>query len=93
MAAAVAQYGPVSICIDAEKGFINYKSGIYNGPCNSSVWKQNHCVSIVGYDLDEEYWLVRNTWGTSWGENGYIRMGRGKNKQCLNDSLTRSPTS
>ena len=59
LAAVVAQRGPVSICIDAEPSFINYKQGIYNGPCSSAVLQQNHCVQIVGYDIDEGYWVVR----------------------------------
>merc|ERR1711871_797833 len=86
--AAVAQYGPVSICIDAEHSFINYKSGIYNGPCSSDVIKQNHCISIVGYDATEKYWLVRNSWGTSWGENGYIRMAMGSNLCGITNEAT-----
>ena len=77
--AAVAQYGPVSVCIDAEEGFINYKSGVYNGPCSSDPIKQNHCVSIVGYDSEEKYWLVRNSWGEGYGLSGYIKMAMGSN--------------
>ena len=88
LVAAVAQYGPVSICIDAEESFIKYKSGVYNGPCSSDVWKQNHCVSIVGYDVEEKYWLVRNTWGTGWGEDGYIRMAMGSNLCGITNEAT-----
>ena len=86
--AAVAQNGPVSICIDAEHSFINYKSGIYNGPCSTKVVRQNHCVSIVGYDAQEKYWLVRNTWGKSWGEDGYIRMAMGSNLCGITNEAT-----
>lgn len=86
--AVVAQHGPVSICIDAEHSFINYKSGIYNGPCSSAVIRQNHCVSIVGYDAQEQYWLVRNSWGTSWGEDGYIRMAMGSNLCGITNEAT-----
>ena len=86
--AAVAQHGPVSICIDAEHDFIQYTSGIYDGECSSEPIKQNHCVSIVGYDAEEKYWLVRNSWGTSWGENGYIRMAMGKNLCGITNEAT-----
>merc|ERR1711871_86514 len=88
LVAAVAKYGPVSICIDAEKSFINYKSGVYNGPCSSEPIKQNHCVSVVGYSLEDKYWLVRNTWGTSWGEDGYIRMAMGSNLCGITNEAT-----
>ena len=88
LVAAVAQFGPVSICIDAEKDFINYKSGVYNGTCSSEVIKQNHCVSIVGYDVKEQYWLVRNSWGKEWGEDGYIRMAMGSNLCGITNEAT-----
>lgn len=88
LAAAVAQYGPVSVCIDAEKDFIDYKSGIYNGTCSTDVMRQNHCVSLVGYNLMEKYWLVRNSWGTSWGEDGYIRMAMGRNLCGITNEAT-----
>jgi len=88
LVAAVAQYGPVSICIDAEHGFINYKSGVYNGPCSSDLLRQNHCVNIVGYNVEENYWLVRNTWGTRWGEDGYIRMAMGSNLCGITNEAT-----
>ena len=55
LVAAVAQFGPVSICIDAEPSFIKYQSGVYNGPCSSDPIRQNHCVSIVGYNVEQKY--------------------------------------
>ena len=88
LVAAVAQHGPVSICIMASKSFINYKSGVYNGPCASAVIQQNHCVSIVGYSVEDKYWLVRNTWGTDWGEDGYIRMAMGSNLCGITNEAT-----
>ena len=60
-------------------------SGIYCGESCSST-KLNHAVLVVGYGTDEntkmDYWLVKNSWGTSWGENGYIRMCRNRNNHC-----------
>merc|ERR1712080_772077 len=44
--------------------------------CGTSI---NHAVACVGYDTNQNYWIVRNSWGTSWGESGYIRMVKGKN--------------
>lgn len=83
LAAKCEQYGPVSIGIDATKAsFQLYSSGIYDEPhCN--IFMINHGVGLVGYGTEDDvaYWIVRNSWGTSWGEAGYIRMIRGTN-QC-----------
>jgi len=82
---AVATIGPVSIAIDAtQASFFSYKSGVYVEPkCKLTV---DHAVLIVGYGTDVgtglDYWLVKNSWGTSWGEQGYIRMARNHNNQC-----------
>jgi C1A family cysteine protease len=65
---------PVSICLDAAGGFQSYKSGIFNGPCGTQM---NHAVLAVGYT--DQYWMVKNSWGTGWGDKGYIYMARGKN--------------
>ncbi|RHN47042.1 putative fruit bromelain [Medicago truncatula] len=53
-----------------------YSSGISTGECGT---QGNHAVTIVGYGTSNDgtkYWLVKNSWGTSWGEKGYIRMKR-----------------
>jgi C1A family cysteine protease len=80
---AVAK-GPVSIAIEADKGaFQHYKSGVLNSPfCGKQL---DHGVLIVGYgEYDglfgkQQYWKVKNSWGPSWGESGYIRMHMGNN--------------
>jgi len=49
----------------------------------------NHAVQLVGYGTDEaegDYWIVRNSWGTGWGEGGYIRLARDAEAQCGTDS-------
>ena len=68
---------PVSIAIEADqKDFQLYKSGVFTGKCGSTL---DHGVLAVGYGkLDgEEYYLVKNSWSTSWGNGGYIMLGRG----------------
>ncbi|KAK4486993.1 hypothetical protein RD792_006308 [Penstemon davidsonii] len=74
--AAVAQQ-PVAVGIDAGGfDFQLYSSGVFSGYCGKNL---NHGVTIVGYGVDngDKYWLVKNSWGASWGEGGYIKMKRG----------------
>jgi len=77
--AAVTQQ-PVSVAIEADKpAFQHYKSGVLtNTACGE---KLDHGVLVVGYGTDAassaDYWIVKNSWGASWGEEGYIRLGRG----------------
>jgi C1A family cysteine protease len=75
---------PVSVAIDASTAFSRYTSGVFTGPCSST--SINHAVTAVGYDANS--WLVRNSWGTSWGQAGYINMKRGQNICNINNYLT-----
>lgn len=61
---------PVSVAVDAGQWSL-YKGGILTS-CTSNV---NHGVLTVGFT--DAYWKIKNSWGTAWGENGYIRLGRG----------------
>ncbi|XP_049438596.1 cathepsin S-like [Epinephelus fuscoguttatus] len=79
----VATIGPISVGIDATRPrFAFFRSGVYDDP--SCTQKVNHGVLVVGYGtLDgADYWLVKNSWGVNFGDQGYIRMARNKNNQC-----------
>ena len=69
LAAAVAGR-PVSIAVDANNWQL-YSSGVFSD-CSTSL---DHGVLLVGYTADA--WIVKNSWGSSWGEKGYIRLARG----------------
>ena len=70
---------PVSIAIEADqREFQLYKSGIFTGDCGT---KLDHGVLVVGYGAENgnDYYLVKNSWSESWGDAGYIKLGRGPN--------------
>ena len=73
--------GPVSVSIDtAHMSFMLYSSGVYSEPkCSRS--RLNHAALVVGYGTEggKDYWLVKNSWGTDWGMDGYIKISRGDN--------------
>lgn len=82
---AIATVGPIAVSMDASHfSFHNYESGIYYEEACSSFF-HNHAVLIVGYGTDEhqqDYYIVKNTWGSSWGENGYFRISRNHRNHC-----------
>ena len=74
---AALSYQPVSIAIEADqKDFQLYKSGVFTGTCGTNL---DHGVLAVGYGTESgnDYYLVKNSWGVSWGESGYIKLGKG----------------
>ncbi|GAA0180617.1 cysteine protease [Lithospermum erythrorhizon] len=67
---------PVSVAIEAGgRAFQLYTSGVFTGMCGTQL---DHGVVAVGYGTENgvDYWIVRNSWGSSWGENGYIKLHR-----------------
>ncbi len=76
MMTALAQQ-PVSIAIEADqKEFQLYKSGVFTGTCGTNL---DHGVLVVGYGSENgnDFYKVKNSWSATWGENGYIKLGRG----------------
>ncbi|XP_063685449.1 cathepsin L2-like [Bolinopsis microptera] len=71
---AIAQYGPVSAFTATPQGFFAYNSGIFDGCQLPKTFQVSHAVAIVGYDTNT--WLVKNSWGKKWGEDGYMRVKR-----------------
>lgn len=71
--AALNSYGPLVTTMDVYSDFYNYQSGIYK--VVSRTYEGGHAVLIVGYDDTNQCFIVKNSWGTNWGESGYFRIG------------------
>ncbi|CAF1169300.1 unnamed protein product [Adineta steineri] len=83
---AVATIEPISVAIDAgHSSFQFYQSGVYNeSTCLQDIFDLDHGVLLIGYGTDgnHDYWLIKNSWNTDWGDQGYMKMTRNQNNQC-----------
>ncbi|MCL4134937.1 UNVERIFIED_CONTAM: hypothetical protein GTU68_011866 [Idotea baltica] len=90
---AVALIGPVTVGIDARSDkFLAYKSGIYwNKWCSPA--DIDHAVLVIGFGTEDgkDYWLVKNSWGTSWGMDGYFKLARNAQNMCGVASMASYP--
>ncbi len=71
------KYGPIAVSVDASK-WSSYAGGVFSyADCGTDI---DHAVLLTGYGTDEalgmDYWSIKNSWGDSWGEDGYIRISR-----------------
>jgi cathepsin L len=78
---SAVQGRPVSIAVDADSQWQLYTGGVISSGCGQQL---DHGVLLVGYEQNDSdnYWLIKNSWGPSWGESGYIRVARGSDNQC-----------
>ncbi|XP_044758258.1 procathepsin L-like [Coccinella septempunctata] len=80
---AIASVGPISVAIDATENLQRYKAGILDdNSCRNDT--QNHAVLVVGYGRENntDYYIIKNSWGDDWGEQGYFRLTRNRNNMC-----------
>lgn len=72
---AAIRLGPLSIAFGASNEFMGYSSGVYDGSCSGGV---NHAMVAIGYGVDSysglEYALIRNSWGSGWGDGGNVKI-------------------
>jgi C1A family cysteine protease len=71
----ISTRGPVSACFYVYNDFFSYTTGIYKHVTGALAG--GHCVSIVGYNDAQGYWICKNSWGTGWGESGFFRIAYG----------------
>jgi cathepsin L len=70
---AICKYGPIAASVQVTALFQNYANGVfYEFPSNYNSPSSNHAITIVGWNDDKGAWLIKNSWGTDWGEDGYM---------------------
>ncbi|RZC33669.1 Peptidase C1 domain containing protein [Asbolus verrucosus] len=82
---AVDQVGPIAAAIQATFPFLEYEGGyLYDKYCSSKKGDANHAVLVVGYGSNgtHDYWIVKNSFGTTWGDSGYAYMARNADNNC-----------
>jgi cathepsin L len=84
---ALCEYGPLGVAVAVTTAFQAYKSGVFNEGSNAEI---NHGVTLVGWDDSKKAWRIKNSWGTGWGESGYMWIAYNTNKIGLGASWTQA---
>lgn len=71
---AILNYGAVTAGVCVDDGWYSYSSGVYAPRSNVCGGSTNHQIILVGWDDSTQSWILRNSWGTAWGESGYMRI-------------------
>ncbi|KAL0245963.1 hypothetical protein GEMRC1_007179 [Eukaryota sp. GEM-RC1] len=84
----IQQYGSVEVGFSVYSDFMSYRSGIYHH--QTGYLQGGHAVKMIGWGVEngQKYWLVANSWGTSWGESGHFRIRRGVNECNIESMVT-----
>merc|ERR1719195_1181684 len=91
---ALLQLGPIAVNMRVTSNFVFYKSGVFYDPTCHRDAPTNHAVLLVGYGKDEwgyHYWVVKNSWGQNWGENGYAKVTSHSEYDCGISSFASYP--
>lgn len=95
LAQALAKFGPISAAIHVTKNFQFYGDKIFDDPeCRNSPDNLNHAILIVGYGQEADgrkYWLVKNSYGTTWGVDGYFKVAKDEGNKCGIATYARYP--
>ncbi|XP_026319190.1 cathepsin L1-like [Hyposmocoma kahamanoa] len=82
----VGKFGPVSVVLDGRNAdFLFYKHGVYYNPLCRNKSGLNHAALVVGYgalEVEGDYWLIKNSFGTDWGYEGYMLLARNRENNC-----------
>jgi cathepsin B len=88
MMAELATNGPVESAFTVYADFVHYKSGVYSHQTGEPLG--GHAIKVIGYGTENgtDYWLVQNSWTTTWGDGGYFKIKRGDDECGIEDSFT-----
>uniref|UniRef100_A0A7E4VKU8 Pept_C1 domain-containing protein n=1 Tax=Panagrellus redivivus TaxID=6233 RepID=A0A7E4VKU8_PANRE len=80
----VGTVGPVTVIIHSSPAFQSAHNGVFYDPTCKKSDKFDHAVLVVGYgtELGQDYWIIKNSWGTAWGDGGYLKMARNRDGNC-----------